>query len=87
MRMTPSTRLNSDLIAEDRVLTCFSSVAASSGRNLYMKMKKPSEMSDVDGGHPSADFQSSCPCRLAAGLVSSATLAENRSARKPSVIA
>ena len=43
MRMTPSTRLKI-ICSPNTGFTRFSSVAASSGRNLYMKMKKPTEM-------------------------------------------
>ena len=43
IRMTPSTRLKM-ICSPNTGFTRFSSVAASSGRNLYMKMKKPTEM-------------------------------------------
>ena len=65
--------------------TRFSSVAASKGRNLYMKMKKPMEkMIFTAASQPL--ISNFLPCS-SGGIWSSATFAEKRNARNPRVIA
>ena len=84
MRMPPSTRLKITLLSS--AATCrLMAVAASSGTNLYMKMKNPIENIRLAASiQPlsSAFLPSFCNSGS-----SSATLAENFSARKPSIIA
>ena len=85
MRMMPSTTLNMTGLAKIG-FTRFSSVAAASGRNLYMKMKKPTEMAMFTAAtHPL--ISTFLPLLSAGASCSKATSAEKRSARKPSVIA
>src|SRR5580704_1811125 len=100
IRISPSTRLNRNCCPKTG-FTLFSSVAASSGRYLYMKMKKATEnaifnpaiqpvISNFFLFLPGSSARAALlPSSLlgSEAISSSAALAENFSARNPSVIA
>ncbi len=75
MRITPSTTLNSTWLPNTGYMF-FNLVAATSGTNLYIAMKKPTEMMMLSAmAHPliSSFF---CPCSSAGRNASMATSAE-----------
>src|ERR1019366_9208989 len=94
IRMSPSTRLNT-ICCPKTGFTFFSSVVASRGRYLYMKMKKATEKAMFTPAIQPV-ISNFLPWSLSSGsllsgswadISSSAALAENLSARNPSVIA
>src|SRR5450432_3715946 len=86
IRITPSTRLKM-ICWPNKGFTRFSSVAATSGRNLYMKMKKPTEMTMLTVAIQPVTSSFFLSAAGSGCSSSRATLAENFKARKPSVIA